>query len=56
MANGAVCQGFNVLALTETWLGCDTGQFVKSELVPGGYEFRHVPLANQKLEVDTVIR
>ena len=43
-----VSHGFNVLALTETWRGNVTDQLVISELVPNGYEFRHVPRANHK--------
>ena len=32
-----VSQGFDVLAITETWLRNDTNQFVISELVLSGY-------------------
>ena len=34
----------NVLALTERWLGTDSDQLTIYELVPGGYEFNHIPL------------
>ena len=47
VANYVVSPGSDMLALTETWLGDDTDQLVISELVPSGYEFKHVPRANQ---------
>ena len=43
MADYVVSQGIGVLALTETWLGTDTGQLIINELVPGVYEFNHIP-------------
>ena len=42
MADYVVSQGFDVLALTETWLGKDTDQLVVNELFQGGYELEHV--------------
>ena len=56
--NGLLCGGsekplmpsqrFDVLAPTETWLGIGTSQFVISDLVSSGYEFKHLPEANRK--------
>jgi len=43
VADYVVSQGIDVLALTETWLGTDTDQLIINELVPGGYEFNHIP-------------
>ena len=38
-----ISQGIDVLAITETWLGTDTDQLTINEVVPGGYEFNHIP-------------
>jgi len=38
-----VSQGIDVFPLTETWLGTETDQLTINELVPGSYEFNHIP-------------
>ena len=46
----AVSQGFDVLALSEAWLGNGADRLVISELVPRAYSLKHVLRANQECE------
>ena len=43
VADYVVSQGIDVLAITERLLGTDTDQITINQLVPGGYEFNHIP-------------
>ena len=43
VADYVVSKGIGVLALTETWLVTDTDRLTINKLVPGGYEFNHIP-------------
>ena len=42
-----VSNDFDVVALTETWLGTVSDKVCLSELVPTGYDIVHVPRANR---------
>ena len=38
-----ISNDFDLVAVTETWLGTSIGKACISELLPCGYQFKHVP-------------
>ena len=43
LSDYVVSNDFDVVALTETWLGTTSDEACLSELVPTGYDIMHVP-------------
>ena len=43
LADLVISRDIDILALTETWLGVNTDNYVIKELVPSGYTFLHTP-------------
>ena len=43
LADRVISRDTDILALTETWLGVDTDNYVLKELVSYGYTFQHNP-------------
>jgi hypothetical protein len=38
-----ISNDFDIVAITETWLGTAVDEQCKTELVPEGYDFKHIP-------------